>query len=147
MPLPDRDFDPSEAAVPWKLLREAGHEVVVATEHGFVAGRFGAPAAPRAAYRELEQAPEFRAPVAWAAIDASAFDALVLPGGHAPGMKQYLGTPAVQAHAAEILRAGKPVGAICHGVLVLARAGALPGKRTTCLPKYLERLGAVGMSW
>jgi putative intracellular protease/amidase len=160
MPLPDRDFDPSEAAVPWKLLREAGHEVVVATEHGgvapsadsvvldgFVAGRFGAPAAARAAYRELEQAPEFRAPLSWAAIDASAFDALVLPGGHAPGMKQYLGSRAVQAHAAEIMRAGKPVGAICHGVLVLARAGALAGKRTTCLPKYLEGLGAVGMSW
>ena len=33
-PLPDRDFDVTEVAVPWKLLREAGHEVVFATEAG-----------------------------------------------------------------------------------------------------------------
>ena len=160
MPLPDRDFDPSETAVPWKLLREAGHEVVVATERGgsapaadpvvlggFVAGRFGAPAAAKAAYAELEQAPEFREPVAWDTIETATFDALVLPGGHAPGMRQYLASRAVQAHAGELMRAGKPVGAICHGVLVLARADALAGRRTTCLPKYLERLGAVGMAW
>ena len=28
MPLPDCDFDVTEVAVPWKLLREAGHDVV-----------------------------------------------------------------------------------------------------------------------
>ena len=34
IPLPDTDFDPTESAVPWRLLREAGHEVVFATEAG-----------------------------------------------------------------------------------------------------------------
>ena len=34
MPLPDMDFDTTEVAVPWKVLREAGHEVVFATERG-----------------------------------------------------------------------------------------------------------------
>jgi putative intracellular protease/amidase len=34
MPLPDRDFDVTEVAVPWKLLTEAGHSVVFATEAG-----------------------------------------------------------------------------------------------------------------
>lgn len=34
MPLPDRDFDVTEVAVPWKLLTEAGHSVVFATETG-----------------------------------------------------------------------------------------------------------------
>lgn len=29
-PLPDRDFDPTEAAVIWSLIREAGHEVLIA---------------------------------------------------------------------------------------------------------------------
>ncbi|MEU1164379.1 type 1 glutamine amidotransferase domain-containing protein [Streptomyces sp. NPDC005921] len=33
MPLPDRDFDVTEVAVPWRLLTRAGHEVVFATEH------------------------------------------------------------------------------------------------------------------
>ena len=32
IPLPDRDFDVTEVAVPWRLLRDAGHEVVFATE-------------------------------------------------------------------------------------------------------------------
>jgi putative intracellular protease/amidase len=36
MPLPDRDFDVTEVAVPWKLAVEAGHEVVFATEAGAV---------------------------------------------------------------------------------------------------------------
>ncbi len=32
MPLPDRDFDVTEVAVPWRVLRDAGCEVVFATE-------------------------------------------------------------------------------------------------------------------
>ena len=30
--LPDQDFDVTEVAAPWAVLREAGHEVVFATE-------------------------------------------------------------------------------------------------------------------
>ncbi|MGA4950543.1 type 1 glutamine amidotransferase domain-containing protein [Streptomyces lydicamycinicus] len=33
MPVPDRDFDVTEVAVPWRLLTDAGHRVVFATEH------------------------------------------------------------------------------------------------------------------
>jgi putative intracellular protease/amidase len=33
MPLPDRDFDVTEVAVPWRVLRDAGHEVVFAPEY------------------------------------------------------------------------------------------------------------------
>jgi len=33
-PLPDRDFDVTEVAVPWKLLTRAGHRVIFATESG-----------------------------------------------------------------------------------------------------------------
>jgi hypothetical protein len=32
LPIPDRDFDVTEVAVPWRILRDAGHEVVFATE-------------------------------------------------------------------------------------------------------------------
>jgi putative intracellular protease/amidase len=42
--------------------------------------------------------------------------------------------------------ANKPVAAICHGVLVAARAGCLKGRRTTCLPKYMER-NAFLLTW
>jgi putative intracellular protease/amidase len=166
IPLPDRDFDPTEVAVPWRLLVGSGHRVVFATERGrsrpacdqralrgFVLGRFGASTQARAFYRELEQADEFRGPVAWARVDPAAFDGLLLPGGHAPGMRQYLGSQLVQELAAGFWRLRRPVGAICHGVLVLARATREDGKsllaerRTTCLPKSLERAGRLGMFW
>ena len=159
VPLPDRDFDVTEVAVPWKLLREAGHDIVFATETGatpacdpllltgVVFGKLGARAEPIAFYRELEQAPEFVHPRTWSALRAGDFDALLLAGGHAPGMRQYLGSAAVQTFVAEFFASGKPVAAICHGVLVAARANALRGKKTTCLPKYMERAAYFSTFW
>jgi hypothetical protein len=32
IPVPDRDFDVTEVAVPWRVLRDAGHDIVFATE-------------------------------------------------------------------------------------------------------------------
>jgi hypothetical protein len=33
IPVPERDFDVTEVAVPWRLLTRAGHDVVFADEH------------------------------------------------------------------------------------------------------------------
>lgn len=157
MPLPDHDFDVTEVAVPWKLLVEAGHDVVFATETGatpacdpllltgVVFGALGAREEPVAFYRELEHAPGFRAPRAWS--EDIAADALFLAGGHAQGMKQYLGSERVQAITRTFFEAEKPVAAICHGVLVAARAGVLRDRRTTCLPKYMERSAYLATFW
>jgi putative intracellular protease/amidase len=158
MPLPDRDFDPTETAVPWRMLTRDGHEIVFATEAGgappagdplLLDGKLGAlgPAAePRAFYDEMAASREFTQPIPWSAIAPESFDGLILPGGHAPGMRQYLGSSLLQEKVCTFWRTGRPVGAICHGVLVLARAkdpstgkSVLHGARTTCLPKYMER--------
>lgn len=165
MPLPDRDFDVTEVAVPWKLLTEAGHRVVLATEDGatpacdpllltgVVFGKLGARPEPISFYRELERSPEFSAPRRWRDCTAAEVDALLLAGGHAPGMRQYLGSERVQQLTAEMFAAGKPVAAICHGVLVAARArgadgrSVLHGRRTTCLPKYMERSAYLATFW
>jgi len=164
-PLPDHDFDVTEVAVPWRLLRDAGHEVVFATEAGakpacdpllitgVVFGKLGARDEPIAFYREMEQAPEFCAPRKWGELDAAAFDALFLAGGHAPGMRQYLGSEVVQRLVAAFFATDKPIAAICHGVLVAARAkrpdgqSVLRGVRTTCLPKYMERAAYFSTFW
>ena len=37
LPVPDRDFDVTEVAVPWHYLKERGCDVVVATESGATA--------------------------------------------------------------------------------------------------------------
>ncbi|HEX6711832.1 MAG TPA: type 1 glutamine amidotransferase domain-containing protein [Thermoleophilaceae bacterium] len=159
IPLPDRDFDTTEVAVPWRHLRECGHDVVFATENaavpqcdpklltGVVFGKLGADPEPIAFYRELEQSPEFRAPIAWGAVEPAEFDGLLLPGGHAKGMRQYLASELLQQKVAVFWGLGRPVGAICHGVLVLARAGVLAKSRTTCLPKYMERSAFLVTAW
>jgi putative intracellular protease/amidase len=164
-PLPDHDFDVTEVAVPWQLLREAGHEPVFATEAGatpacdpllitgVVFGKLGARPEPIAFYRELERAPEFTAPRKWSDCRAADFDALFLAGGHAPGMRQYLGSEVVQQLVAAFFATDKPIAAICHGVLVAARAkradgqSVLHGVKTTCLPKYMERSAFLATFW
>jgi len=166
IPVPDRDFDVTEVAVPWRVLRDAGHQVVFATEQagtlpaadprllsGVLFGQLGAAAEAKKYYAELTQAAEFSATQAWAGVEVAAFDGLLLPGGHAPGMRQYLGSPVLQQQVARFWATGKPVGAICHGVLVLARTrgadgrSVLAGRHTTCLPKYMERVAYLSTAW
>ena len=165
-PLPDRDFDPTEAAVPWRLLTRAGHQVVFATERGAVAacdprlirgvifGELGAKPDPKGFYAEMVASKELRSPITWPSIDPAAYDALLLPGGHAQGMKQYLASEMLHEKVAAFASTGRPMAAICHGVLVLARArseatgkSVLHGRRTTCLPRYMERVAYYLTAW
>jgi putative intracellular protease/amidase len=175
MPIPARDFDPTEVAVSWQVLSAAGHDVVFATPSGqigeaddlmvtgqgldpwgfipgarrlTVVGRIlRADAAAREAYASLREDPSFRSPLHWAEARRGPYDALVLPGGHrARGMRGYLESGEVQQMAVDSFRSDKPVGAICHGVLVAARAvdpatgkSVLHGRRTTALTWALER--------
>ncbi len=152
--LPQSDFDPTEVAVPWKAWREAGHEVVFATESGAPAAcdpvtltGVGLPLLARslkarpenaALYAEMAACPAFNAPVRWDAVQTSDYAALHFPGGHAPGMKPYCESPEIQRIAREAFSAGQTVAAICHGVLPLARAGVLKGRRTTALTAMME---------
>ncbi|MBL8113700.1 MAG: DJ-1/PfpI family protein [Acidobacteria bacterium] len=165
VPLPDRDFDVTEVAVPWRLLTRAGHEVVFATEHGAVPagdpllltgvlfGQLGAEREAKGFYRELERDIAFQRPLRWEELEVGRFDALLLPGGHAPGMRQYLASEALHRAVSAFWALARPCAAICHGVLVLARArdthgkSLLHGKRTTCLPKYMERTAYALTAW
>ena len=159
IPLPDHDFDVTEVAVPWRLLANAGHDMVFATEHGgsapeadqrlldgVIFGRLGAYEEPKAFYRQLVETTAFQQPLAWKDLRPGDYDGLLLPGGHAPGMRQYLSSAVLADKVAEFWSLERPVGAICHGVLVLARArdpqtgrSVIAHRRTTCLPKYMER--------
>jgi len=167
MPVPDTDFDTTEVAVPWRVLTSLGHEVVFATESGGAAprcdprllagvifGKLGADPEPRAFYGQLTAAAEFRSPVSWRTLEPAVYDGLLLPGGHAPGMRQYLDSAELREQVGQFWVLGRPVGAICHGVLVLARTrdpatgrSVLLDKQTTCLPKYLERGAYYATAW
>src|SRR2546425_8013110 len=60
------------------------------------------------------------------------FDALVIPGGHAPDKMRM--RHAMVDFTREMMDAGKPVAAICHGPQVLISANALRGRTLTCWP-------------
>jgi len=100
----------------------------------------------RKAYAEMTVDPNYVAPQRWDAIDVSAFDALLLPGGHrARGMREYLESEILQRHVASFFDEEKPVAAICHGVLLAARSiskhtgrSVLWGYQTTALTWAFE---------
>jgi putative intracellular protease/amidase len=156
IPLPRRDFDPSEAAVSWQVLLREGHRVVFATPDGqpaaadplmlsgegldawgFVPGlrklkllglALRANADARAAYAQMERDPHFLHPLRYDQLQIADFDGLLLPGGHwARGMREYLESPVLQAFVGAFFDASKPVAAICHGVVVAARSHSANG--------------------
>jgi len=160
MPLPRRDFDPTETGVPWRTLRERGHRIVFATPDGqpgeadpmMVTGKglgilkrvLKADGNGRRAYDEMTQSDEFQKPIVYDEIRETDFDALLLPGGHAKGMRPYLESARLQAAVAGFFAQRKVVGAICHGVLLAARSriatgrSVLHGRKTTALTKLME---------
>jgi putative intracellular protease/amidase len=173
MPLPLADFDPSEAAVSWRVLRDAGHEITIATPDAkparadpvMVSGcgldywsrvpglqrlklvglLLRANLAAREAYAQLVENAAFAAPLAWARVDPADFDGLLLPGGHASGIREYLESATMQNIVAAFFDADKPVAAVCHGVVLAARSvsprtgrSVLHGRKTTALTWQLE---------
>jgi putative intracellular protease/amidase len=150
MPLPRMDFDPTEAAVSWLVLTQAGHAVRFATPDGrpgqadpiMLSGRgldpwgfvpllrnfmllgrlLRANADARNAYRRMEASQEFQHPTGWADIQSDQYNAILLPGGHrARGMREYLESKELNQVVLHFFNHNEPVAAICHGVLLVAR--------------------------
>lgn len=160
--VPQLGFDPTEVAVPWKTLTAAGITCVFTSPAGGAARcdqvmidgvglyllkwSMRADANGRAAYAEL---------LASGALDATQpydealgtdeatlarYDGLLLPGGHCPDMKPYLEDGRVHRFIQRFHGTQKPLAAVCHGVVVAARAGVLKGLRVTALPSWMETL-------
>jgi putative intracellular protease/amidase len=149
--LPKRDFDPSEVAVTWRVLSDAGNSLVFATPDGLPAaadplmlsgeeldlwGRIPilkrikilglalrANTDARRAHASMRTSPSFLNPVPYSTLRVDQYDGLVLPGGHwARGMRQYLEDQQLQRFVGDFFDADKPVAAICHGVVLAARS-------------------------
>jgi len=157
IPIPSLDFDPSEVAISWRVLTQLGHRVSFATPDsrpgqcdpimidgvgldfwGFlpllrwlrlVGLILRANSAARRAYAEMLEDPAYLTPLRWEQLRAGEFDGILLPGGHrARGMRTYLESEVLQKLIAAFFAAGKPVAAICHGVLLAARSKAASGR-------------------
>jgi len=99
----------------------------------------------RSAYEEMRESEEFRHPISYDDIRPETLDGIILPGGHAKGMREYLESNGLQSVVATFFARNQPLGAICHGVLLAARShrtdgrSVLHGKRTTALTKFRGR--------
>lgn len=163
IPLPNYGFDPTECAIPYKILSEKGHEITFATPEGKTAkadskmlfgenlGIFKNILMARkdavSAYHEMENSKAFKNPIKYEEAKEENFDAIFLPGGHDKGMREYLESEILQNLIFKFFEKQKPVGAICHGVVLVCRSknsetqkSVLYDYKTTALLKSQELL-------
>ncbi len=133
--------DPTETAIPWQIIHNAGFTTIFATEDGkqpacdsrmlagLTATLLGASKAAKNAYTQLLSTHSFQNPLSWSdsSFTLKEYDAVILPGGHDKAMQQIIDSDRVHALLADFfpltkktLSERKYIGAICHGVQVLA---------------------------
>lgn len=126
-------FEDSEFAVPYARLREADHEITV---FGTSAGETVTGKRGNASHRVEAGAAE---------LNPDDFDALLIPGGHAPDRLR------LDADVVDFTRrffaTGKPVAAICHGPQLLIEAGLVKGRNLTSWPSVRTDLINAGACW
>jgi protease I len=138
IPLPREGCDPSEVAIPWKILSQEKIEIVFITPDGKKAktdlcmlngnglGLLKSALAARRdavdAFTLLDQDTAFSNPLKYTEVQASDFDAIYLPGGHDKTVKEYLESNMLQQLIVEFFALKKTVAAICHGVVLVARS-------------------------
>jgi protease I len=118
--LVEQEFEDRELTGPLEALRAAGATVVLV---GPTAG---------AQFSGKRGGATVSSDIAAGAARMSDFDALVIPGGHAPDKMRM--RHAMVDLARDAMDAGKPVAAICHGPQVLISANVLRGRTLTCWP-------------
>ncbi|WP_069163925.1 type 1 glutamine amidotransferase domain-containing protein [Nocardia altamirensis] len=128
-------FWAEEFAVPYAAVKEAGHEVVVATPDGVVppvdrgslaAAANGGQDRADAFAATLAASTELRSPIKLSEVDLADYAAVFYPGGHGP-----MEDLAVNTVSGEILTAalasGKPLAVVCHGPAALLAATKADG--------------------
>jgi len=159
IPLPNHDYDPTEVAVSFIFLKRAGFQVVVATPRGEVASADEFMTTGKGlgilkrilmaddnglnAYKSMISTSEYLHPIKYSSIEEKDYDGIVLPGGHTKGMREYLESEILQKKITEFYKANKPIGAICHGVVLLSRSkidhqSIIKDHRVTALTKVQE---------
>jgi protease I len=118
--LVEDEFEDLELTGPRDALAAAGATITVVgpTKGARFTGKRGAAAVT--------------ADVAAGAARMKDFDALVIPGGHAPDKMRM--RHAMVDLARDAMEANKPVAAICHGPQLLISANVLRGRTLTCWP-------------
>ncbi|ACU73447.1 ThiJ/PfpI domain protein [Catenulispora acidiphila DSM 44928] len=140
-------FWAEELLVPHQAFTQAGFDVKFATPAGLVPQPD-----PRSLNAhdgaELDHLPDLRTPLVLDDVELDGYEALFVPGGHAP--LEDLATDRVAGTLiTDALTAGKPVGAVCHGPAAFLAAHrpdgtpAIAGYRITAFTDEEERQGGL----
>jgi protease I len=126
----------SELVEPRRALEEAGAQTrLIGLECGAIQ-----------AVTHGENADRFAVDTVVSDSHASAYDALVLPGGVKNPDTLRMDERAV-AFTRAFATAGKPIGAICHGPWLLVEADVLRGRRVTSYPSLKTDIRNAGGEW
>ena len=129
-------FERVELVEPRKALEEAGAEThLISLEPGEIQGfDHFTPAATIKVDKVIEE------------VDASDYDALMIPGG-VGNPDQLRGDENVVSFVRDFFEQGKPVAAICHAPWVLVEAGAVRGRTLTSWSTLQTDIRNAGGTW
>jgi protease I len=116
----EEGFSSREVQEPLRVLAAEGAEVVVVAP------------STKAPYRDRTGSDTVTASLAAGAARMAQFDALIIPGGHAPDRMRL--RHAMVDLVTEAMASGKTVAAICHGPQVLITANVVRDRTLTCWP-------------
>ncbi|MFD4261158.1 type 1 glutamine amidotransferase domain-containing protein [Streptomyces sp. NPDC058534] len=156
-------FWAEEAVAPYEAFTAAGHEVVVATPGGVVPPVDRASLAPEVnggqenadrIARALDGFTQLRHPVSLSDVRLQDYAAVFYPGGHGP-MEDLAVDAGSGRLLTEALRAGTPLGVVCHGPAALLAAvdadgaNAFAGLKVTAFTNDEETQGGLAerASW
>lgn len=161
--LPEQGFDPTEVTIPWYFLCTAGIQVAFATPDrkpaiadarmvsqglGLLSPFLMTRHVVLKWYQQMIATAEFRHPLAYEEIDTAVISGMVFPGGHGEGIKTMLESEVVQQKVVECFNYNKIIGALCTGVLAVARSidpktqkSVIFDKKTTAVTRWMELSG------
>ncbi len=129
-------FEEVELEAPRQALDEAGaRTVLVAPKTGWVQ-----------AFHHHDKSEPFPVDKTLREVNVEEFDGLVLPGG-ALNPDQLRTIPEAVAFVRAFARAGKPIGAMCHGPWMLVEADVVRGRTVTSWPSIQTDLRNAGANW
>jgi protease I len=131
--LAEEDFEDSELMEPLRAMKDAGASVLIVGSGS------------KKSYRGKRGSAEVAVDTTADKVEASQFDAIIVPGGYAPD-KMRLHQPMIDL-IRKAYAEGKIIAAVCHGPQLLISAGIVRGRRVTSWPSVAVDLKNAGAIW
>lgn len=131
--LAEEGFEDSELTEPLRAMKDAGARVLIVGSGS------------KKSYRGKRGSAEVKVNTTADRVEASDFDAIIIPGGYAPD-KMRLHQPVIDL-VRKANEEGKIIAAVCHGPHLLISADIVKGRRVTSWPSVAVDLKNAGATW